>query len=71
MLKGTIHWTDEKQNCGFIIPDDDSQKNIFIHVSQFKKLGIELPENGQRVWFEMRKSCQHSILDGLPELMPI
>ena len=50
--KGTIRWTDLKKSCGFIVPDDNS-KNIFIHISQFKKLGIENLDDGQRVWLSL------------------
>ena len=51
MHKGTVKWTDINQNYGFIIPDDNTAQNIFIHVSQFKKLGMEAPKDGQRVAF--------------------
>ena len=48
LRRGTIHWTDLKKSCGFIIPDDNS-KRIFIHVSQIRKLGIDDLDDGQRV----------------------
>ena len=68
--KGTIRWTDLKKSCGFIVPDDNS-KNIFIHISQFKKLGIENLDDGQRVWYELREGSQETFLSSIPELMVI
>ena len=68
--KGTIRWTDLKKSCGFIVPDDNS-KNIFIHISQFKKLGIENLDDGQRVWYELRAGSQETFLSSIPELMVI
>ena len=82
--KGTIRWTDLKKSCGFIVPDDnskkakakmqlfdDNSKNIFIHISQFKKLGIENLDDGQRVWYELREGSQETFLSSIPELMVI
>ena len=69
MHKGTVKWTDNNQNYGFIIPDDATAQNIFIHVSQFKKLGLDAPKDGQRVVFtpdETQVRC--SILPKLPAL---
>ena len=72
MHKGTVKWTDNKHNCGFIIPDDANAQNIFIHVSQFKKLGVDSPKDGQRVWFQSRNTLEnYSILGCLPEILCI
>ena len=68
MHKGTVKWTDQQQNYGFIIPDDDNTQNIFIHISLFKKLGLEHPKNGQRVGFET-PAAHNSILAVPPLLM--
>jgi len=72
MHKGTVKWTDINQNYGFIIPDDASAQNIFIHVSQFKKLGIDTPKDGQRVVFnDEDKHARGSILPKLHALVII
>ena len=70
LRRGTIHWTDLKKSCGFIIPDDNS-KRIFIHVSQIRKLGIDDLDDGQRVCFELRDNSAESILTSIPELVVI
>ena len=64
MHNGTIKWIDNNHNCGFIIPDDDNNQNIFIHVSQLKKLGINKPKNGQRVAFSLLME-KHSFLNNI------
>ena len=66
MHKGTVKWTDQQQNYGFIIPDDDNTQNIFIHVSQFKKLGADRPQNGQRICFELNRNL-NSLLKAILE----
>ena len=70
LRSGTIHWTDMKKSCGFIIPDDNS-KRIFIHVSQIRKLGIDSLDDGQRVGFELTDNSAESILTSIPELVVI
>lgn len=72
MHKGTVKWTDINQNYGFIIPDDNNSQNIFIHVSIFKKLGINTPKNGQRVQFNaLDEHARESILPKLSALILI
>ena len=72
MHKGTVKWTDINQNYGFIIPDDNNSQNIFIHVSIFKKLGINTPKNGQRVVFNIVDNINHnSLLANIPEMILI
>ena len=72
MHKGTVKWTDINQNYGFIIPDDNNSQNIFIHVSIFKKLGINIPKNGQRVQFNaLDEHARESILPKLSVLILI
>ena len=69
MHKGTVKWTDNNQNYGFIIPDDATAQNIFIHVSQFKKLGLDAPKDGQRVCFNSEDmQLRNSILTQFPSI---
>jgi len=68
MLKGTVKWSDLNQNYGFIIPDDKTAQNIFIHVSQFKKLGVNSPKNGQRIQFNTNNLNQNSILADISQI---
>ena len=39
MKKGTVKWFNPVKAFGFIKPDEGG-KDIFVHVSQFKKAGI-------------------------------
>ncbi|MEY3192229.1 MAG: hypothetical protein RL305_828 [Pseudomonadota bacterium] len=39
---------------GFIKPDDDS-KDVFLHLKELKKIGLNGIDTGQRLSFEIRK----------------
>ncbi len=51
MKQGTVKWFNSKKGYGFIEPDGDN-KDIFVHVTQLEKIGINRLLDGQRVSFE-------------------
>ena len=51
---GIISWFRADKGYGFIKPDDDS-KDVFLHLKELKKIGINDIDTGQRVSFEIRK----------------
>lgn len=51
MKYGTIKWYDAKKGYGFIEPDNEN-KDVFIHVTQLERIGINRLLDGQRVGFE-------------------
>lgn len=67
MREGTIKKSDLSQNCGFIIPADNSQQ-IFIHISQLRQFGLAFPEEGQRIFYEVDENSQKSFLPLLKEM---
>jgi CspA family cold shock protein len=51
---GIISWFRVDKGYGFIKPDDDS-KDVFLHLKELKKIGINDIDTGQRLSFEIRK----------------
>ena len=51
---GIISWFRADKGYGFIKPDDDS-KDVFLHLKELKKIGINDIDTGQRLSFEIRK----------------
>ena len=51
---GIISWFRADKGYGFIKPDDDS-KDVFLHLKELKKIGLNGIDTGQRLSFEIRK----------------
>jgi len=51
---GIISWFRADKGYGFIKPDDDS-KDVFLHLKELKKIGLNDIDTGQRLSFEIRK----------------
>ena len=54
MSLGTVKFFNESKGYGFIKPDDDS-KDVFLHLKELKKIGLNGIDTGQRLSFEIRK----------------
>ena len=52
MLKGTVKWFNSKKGYGFIRPDE-SDKDVFVHITSLEKSGIRHLADGQKVNFEI------------------
>ena len=51
MKYGSVKWYNSKKGYGFIEPDGEN-KDVFIHVTQLERIGINRLLEGQRVGFE-------------------
>jgi CspA family cold shock protein len=51
---GIISWFRADKGYGFIKPDDNS-KDIFLHLKELKKIGLNNIDKGQKLSFEIRK----------------
>ncbi|NDC44231.1 MAG: cold shock domain-containing protein [Proteobacteria bacterium] len=51
---GIISWFRADKGYGFIKPDDDS-KDVFLHLKELKKIGLNDIDTGQRLSFDIRK----------------
>jgi CspA family cold shock protein len=52
MATGTVKWFNATKGFGFIQPDDGS-KDVFLHVSAVERAGLQSPQDGQKVEYEM------------------
>ncbi len=52
MLQGEIKWFNNKKGYGFIRPEQ-SDKDIFVHITALEKSGIRNVSDGQKVSFEI------------------
>lgn len=52
MSRGTVKWFNTKKGYGFIQPESGS-KDIFVHITQLEKAGINHLEDGQMIDYEL------------------
>lgn len=55
MATGRVKWFDQKRGFGFITPDL-GPRDVFVHVTQVKRAGLNPLAEGQRVEFELAQS---------------
>ena len=52
MATGTVKWFNATKGFGFIQPEDGS-KDVFLHVSAVERAGLQSPQDGQKVEYEL------------------
>ena len=52
MATGTVKWFNANKGFGFIQPEDGS-KDIFLHISAVESAGLQSPDDGQKVEYEL------------------
>lgn len=53
MAKGVVKWFSNQKGYGFITPDGDAQKDIFVHYSAITGDGYKTLKEGEGVEFEI------------------
>ena len=55
MPSGKVKWFNSKKGYGFITLDDDSQKDVFLHVSALEKSKLRILKENQKIQFEIKE----------------
>lgn len=55
MQTGKVKWFNQARGFGFIQPDDGG-KDVFVHISEIKRAGLETLTEDQKIGFEMAES---------------
>lgn len=52
MATGTVKWFNAQKGYGFIQPDD-SDKDVFVHISAVERAGLRDLREGQKISYEI------------------
>lgn len=55
MTKGTVKWFSNQKGYGFITPEGDSAKDVFVHYADIQGDGFKTLREGEVVEFELAK----------------
>ena len=54
MPSGRVKWLNSKKGYGFI-KDDETQKDIFLHVSALEKSKLRLLKEDQKIFYDIKE----------------
>jgi CspA family cold shock protein len=57
MPAGTVKWFNATKGYGFIQPDDGSQ-DVFVHISEVQRAGMQGLHEGQKLGYEVQQGQQ-------------
>ncbi|MBI0434155.1 cold-shock protein [Roseomonas sp. KE0001] len=60
---GTVKWFNPTKGFGFIQPEDGS-KDVFVHISDVQRAGLQGLNEGERVEFEMQRGREGRLSAG-------
>ena len=55
MPSGRVKWFNSKKGYGFITLDDNSEKDVFLHVSALEKSKLRVLKENQKIQFEIKE----------------
>ena len=55
MPSGRVKWFNSKKGYGFITLDEDSKKDVFLHVSALEKSKLRVLKEDQKIHFEIKE----------------
>jgi CspA family cold shock protein len=58
MASGTVKWFNDSKGYGFITPDGESSKDVFVHHSSISGEGYKSLAEGARVEFESSEGAK-------------
>ena len=53
MPNGTVKWFNKKKGYGFIEPDTENEKDVFVHISAVKEAGLFNLDEGDKLTYEL------------------
>ena len=60
---GTVKWFNTTKGFGFIQPEDGS-KDVFVHISDVQRAGLQGLREGERVEFELQRGREGKVSAG-------
>jgi CspA family cold shock protein len=57
MAIGTVKWFNATKGYGFIQPEDGS-KDVFLHISDVQRAGLQDPREGDKIEYEIQRGQQ-------------
>jgi len=57
MAIGTVKWFNATKGYGFIQPEDGS-KDVFLHISDVQRSGLQEPREGDKLEYELQHGQQ-------------
>jgi CspA family cold shock protein len=57
MATGTVKWFNASKGFGFLQPEDGS-KDVFLHISDVQRAGMQEPREGDRIEYELQRGQQ-------------
>jgi len=63
MSIGTVKWFNATKGYGFIQPHDGS-KDVFLHISDIERAGMENPKEGQKLEYGLQQGQQGKVSAG-------
>lgn len=57
MSIGTIKWFNATKGYGFIQPEDGT-KDVFLHISDVQRAGIDAPNEGDKLEYDVQRGQQ-------------
>jgi CspA family cold shock protein len=57
MAVGTVKWFNATKGYGFIQPDDGS-KDVFLHISDVQRAGMQEPREGDKIQYDLQRGQQ-------------
>ncbi len=67
-MKGTVKWFDNKKGYGFLTPDEEGAKDVFVHHTTIDGEGFKTLDQGQAVEFEIEETAKGSQARGVKKV---